>query len=88
MLRYIRRFFLYNDTITFYANKSIVSADGKLLVTGEFVDWRPPYRYGGFLLKCSDSGSVDWMKLYDTVAKTTHNETWYYQLNELQDGSI
>lgn len=82
------RFFLYNDTLTFYPDISILARDGKLLVAGEYADWRQPNHFGGFLLKCTDSGEVEWMKTYDTTANSTYNISWYYKLIELLDGSI
>jgi gliding motility-associated-like protein len=84
------RFFLYNDTITLYPLASTLSADGKILVTGEFVDWRvTPVRSGGFIMKSSDSGEVAWMRTWDTLLTNTgYDISWYYRIVELQDGSI
>lgn len=83
------RFFLTNDSITLYVSASKLSKDGKIWATGEFADWRTPNRIGGYLLKCNDSGVVDMLKLYDTVpGKVNYNISYYYQLLELQDGTI
>lgn len=82
------RYFLKNDTAYFYVYKTIRSSDGAVMVTGEYAIINAPYRYGGFLMKCADTGTVQWARLYDSAAAPLPHFALYYEIAELGDGSF
>lgn len=81
------RKFLYHDSLYFYSYTPAPTADGNLLISGEYVTYSP-YSYGGFLLKCDYNGNVLWTKLYDSTGHSGYNYFNYYMVKELSDGSI
>lgn len=82
------RYFLQEDTMTYYVTNSLLLSDGNVLISGEWASRNPPYRSGGFLMKCTDSGTLHWNRLYDTVNHVNYGFINYYKLLELQDGSL
>ena len=82
------RYFIQEDTMTYYVTTSLLLADGNVLISGEWVSRRPPYNSGGFLMKCADTGTLHWNRLYDSVNRNSYNFINYYRLVELQDGSF
>jgi len=82
------RFFLKTDSMTYYVTADISSSDGNILVSGEYVINKPPYLTGGYLMKCNDSGNVQWMRLYDSAGHSAYSYFNYYRLLQLNDGTI
>jgi len=83
------RFFLYNDTIFFYAEKSIILQDRSILTVGQCVQNKYPYsEMGGFLIKSDTLGNIIWAKRHDTVNNVLYDYINYYKVIELKDHSI
>jgi len=82
------RSILRNDTATFHSREPSLTADGNLLVSGQFVSSIPPYRSQGFLMKTDYRGNVFWMKTYDSLQHSKYFFINFYRSLELQDGSI
>lgn len=83
------RYFLQEDSMTYYVDASLRSADGNVFISGEWISRNNYYLSGGFLMKCTDSGTVQWARLYDSLNHTNSTSYYYfYNLLELQDGSI
>lgn len=83
-----QRSFVVNDTAFFYTYDPYPAADGKFLISGEYVQSNPPYHNGGFLAKLDHKGNVVWHHSY-----TWQNLNGYTYLNfpkvmELSDGNI
>ena len=82
------RFFLKNDSITFYAFHAMLSSDNKILVSGEYTINKPPWNLsGGFFLKCDTLGNVEWTKLYDSANSVRYDFISYYDIAEMHDGT-
>lgn len=82
------RFFLKNDSLTFYTRDPYKTADGNLLLTGLFYSLLPTYHQGGYLMKTDYDGNMLWLKTYDTINPMTLNSIDYFRVLELRDGSI
>ena len=84
------RNFLYQDSLILYCGDPVLSADGNLLVSGEFADYAklPLLRSGGFCMKTDLQGNVIWSKLYDSAVHSDYDFMNYFRLLELKDGSI
>ena len=82
------RYFIQEDTMTYYVQASLVLAEGNVLISGQWASRNPPYLTGAFLMKCSDTGSIKWSRLYDSAGHKSYSYFGYYQLLELQDGSF
>ena len=83
------RYYLINDTVRFYVFGSVLSADNNILLSGEYQIVKPPYNdYGGFLMKTDTVGNVIWAKGYDSANSVVFDFISYYNILELNDGSI
>ncbi|AEV99312.1 hypothetical protein Niako_2982 [Niastella koreensis GR20-10] len=82
------RYFMQEDTMTYYVTNSQMLADGNVLISGEWASRNPPYGSGGFLMKCTDTGTLQWNRLYDSVNHRSYGYINYYRSLELQDGSF
>ena len=74
--------------MTYYVGTDINAAGGNVLVSGQYVVNKPPYLTGGFLMKCNDTGTVQWTRLYDSIGHSAYSYFNYYRLLQLSDGSI
>jgi gliding motility-associated-like protein len=82
------RYFLQEDTMIYFVDASIRTADGNVLISGEWESTKNPNLTSGFLMKCSDSGTVQWARLYDSLNHKEFSFYSFYNLLELKDGSI
>jgi gliding motility-associated-like protein len=82
------RFFLKSDSVFYYSYTPAQTADGNLLLSGEFATRNSPYNYGAFLLKCDYDGNIIWNKLYDSANSVRYNYFNFHKVIELSDGSI
>ncbi|MDI3320652.1 gliding motility-associated C-terminal domain-containing protein [Pinibacter soli] len=84
------RFFLQQDGIALFFNKSIRASDNNILICGEFQDMNNSYNIGGMLTKVDEWGNVLWSKYYDSTGKKANSNEWlnYYKVLELRDNSI
>lgn len=83
------RFFLRKDSVNCYIGSFVKSADGNLLLSGEYSDLHGQnYINKGLLIKCDVYGNVFWAKVYDSTTQIVNGDLYYYKLLELQDGSI
>lgn len=82
------RYFLQEDSMTYYVEAAILASDKNVLISGEWSSRNAPYPSGGFLMKCSDSGTIQWSRLYDSLNHIGYSYYNFYSLLELQDGSI
>lgn len=82
------RFFLRNDSIAFYGTDPLETADGNILLCGEYGVLKPPYANSGFLMKLGYDGQVLWYKTYDSLNRSNTHFIDYYKMVELNDGSI
>jgi gliding motility-associated-like protein len=83
------RFFIKTDSATFYTGSPIKTADGNLLVSGEYFYFSNGFFVEkGFLMKTDEYGTVLWTKLYDSLNHKAYSYINYYNLIELKDGSI
>ena len=83
------RFFLRNDTLTYYPKSPVVTADGNLLISGIYFVRLPPFNKNrAFLMKCTPAGDVIWNKAYDSLNQVSQGFINYLKILELQDGSI
>jgi gliding motility-associated-like protein len=82
------RYFMQEDTMTYYVTNSQMLADGNVLISGQWASRNPPYGSGGFVMKCTDTGTLHWSRLYDSVNHRSYGYINYYRSLELQDGSF
>lgn len=84
------RFFLQKDSCFFYVFDCIRAHDGNILLSGEYNKFANEVLYGkGFLIKCTENGTVLWAHLYDSINPVRHGDyISYYQIAEKNDGSI
>ena len=86
------RFFLKNDSIVFYTYDPTLSADGHVLLSGEYIKWVASEGYQdakGFVMKTDQKGNIIWLHTYDTLANhSPHHFLSYYKIKELKNGSI
>ncbi|MBC8034490.1 MAG: gliding motility-associated C-terminal domain-containing protein [Chitinophagaceae bacterium] len=83
------RFFLLKDSMVYWSEATTLAADGKILISGEYRINKPPYNLtGGYLMKCNDTGAVDWIQHYDSSNHIGYSYIAYYRVTELKDGSI
>jgi hypothetical protein len=84
------RFFIQNDTITYYTRSPYKTKDGNLLLVGEYATYSASagLHSGGSLMKVDEKGNIIWSRLYDSSATKTPWYLYYYRVIELADGSI
>lgn len=84
------RFFIKNDTITYYPRTPVHTRDGNFLLVGEYATYSVAngLHSGGSLMKVDEKGTILWSKLYDSVGVQTPWYLYYYKVIELADGSI
>jgi len=82
------RFFIKNDSLRLFAHETCKTADGNILVPGEYEIKAPPYLWGGFLMKCDEYGNVLWARSYDSADHHGYSYLTYSKVIELSDGSI
>ena len=83
------KFSINTDTATFYVGNYVKTADGNVLITGDYYFYRNGvYVDKGFLMKTDVYGTVFWTKLYDSLNHQVRSNINYYDLIELKDGSI
>jgi gliding motility-associated-like protein len=71
-----------------YAHGVCKTADGNLLVSGEYITSSSPYLWGGFLIKCDEYGNTLWARRYDSADHVGFSYINYSNVIELKDGSI
>lgn len=83
------RNFLKQDSLVLWTGDPILSADGNVILSGEFSDYsKSPLVSGGFCMKTDLDGNVIWSKLYDSAVHTEYDFMNYLKSIELKDGSI
>lgn len=83
------RNFIKKDSTNFYIGDVCRSADGKLLISGEYTFYDGTNFFEkGLLMKCDDFGNVLWAKTYDSLNHVVYSYFYYYRIIELQDGNI
>jgi gliding motility-associated-like protein len=87
------RDFLYQDSLILWTGDPTFTADGNVIVSGEFADYSTAgigsvLIDGGFCMKTDMEGNVIWAKLYDSTAHTDFDYMNYFKSIELRNGSI
>jgi gliding motility-associated-like protein len=83
------KFSINTDAATFNVGNYVKTADGNLLISGDYYfDGNGVYVDKGFLMKTDTYGTVFWTKLYDSLNHKVVSFINYYDLIELKDGSI
>ena len=83
------RDFLKQDSLIMWTGDPSFTADGNVLVSGEFADYAvTPLKAGGFCMKTDTEGNIIWAKLYDSASNLSYDYMNYFKSIELQDGSI
>jgi gliding motility-associated-like protein len=81
------RYFLQNDTMTYYVTHTTLLSDGSIAACGEALS-QSFKLYGGFLMKFTDSGTLKWVRIYDSVGRTQPAFLNYHRVIELKDGTF
>ncbi|MEI6950855.1 hypothetical protein V9K67_26990, partial [Paraflavisolibacter sp. H34] len=83
------RNFLRQDSLVLYSGDPTFTADGNVIVPGEFADFsKDPFVAGGFCMKTDTRGNVIWAKLYDSSVHRAFDYMIYFKAVELRNGSI
>jgi gliding motility-associated-like protein len=83
------RDFLVQDSLYLWAGDPSLTADGHVIVSGQFAEFsKTPYSYGGFCMKTDFEGNVVWARLYDSTGGQAFDFMTYFRSLELKDGSI
>jgi gliding motility-associated-like protein len=83
------RIAIVKDSIHFYVTNPATTRNGDLLVSGEYYNyWDTVSSSKGFLIRTDKYGHVRWAKLYDSLNHVNYHYLNYYNLIELNDGSI
>ena len=83
------RDFHYQDSIFLYTGNPVLTSDGNVIVSGEFVNYSAsPITDGGFCMKTDIYGNLIWAKVFDSTGGVTYDFINYFQPLELQNGSI
>ena len=83
------RFALEKAPGHFFVGNAIRSRDGNILISGEYVKFvNNDVESLGFLMKTDTSGKVIFTKLYDSLSHQAYTFLTFYDLVELQDGSV
>ena len=83
------RNFLRQDSLRMWPGDPAITADGNVLVPGEWADYAPnPTTSGGFCMKTDPDGNVLWARLFDSSARTNGDFINYFKVLELKDGTI
>jgi gliding motility-associated-like protein len=82
------RDFLQQDSLVLYAYDPAVTADGNVIVPGEYLYYStgPAYNTGGMVMKTDIQGNVIWAKLYDSTNRQDY--VYYIKALELKNGNI
>ena len=83
------RDYLYQDSLLLWSNDPAFTADGNVIVAGEFTyaNW-PIFEGGGFCMKTDLEGNVIWSKLIDSIGSVNFDYIVFFKSIELNDGSI
>lgn len=84
------RNFLFQDSILMYTGDPSLTADGNVIVSGEYADYStlPLVSAGGFCMKTDLQGNIIWAKLFDSAVHKKFGYINYTKSLELSDGSI
>lgn len=83
------REFLYQDSVMMWTMQPTITADGNVLVSGEFADYsKTPTTGGGFCMKTDFEGNIIWARLYDSTEHKDWNFLNLFQSLELRNGTI
>lgn len=83
------REFLFQDSVMMWTMQPTITADGNVLVSGEFADYsKTPITDGGFCMKTDFEGNIIWAKLYDSSERKDWNFLNLFQSLELRNGTI
>ena len=84
------RDFLRQDSLVMYVGDPTLTADGNVIVSGEFADYAtlPQIETGGFCMKTDPEGNMIWAKLYDSTADVSYDYVNFFKSLELRNGSI
>lgn len=83
------RDFLMQDSLIFWSGDPAFTADGNIIISGEFAGYSIlPSTLGGFCMKTDIQGNVIWAKVFDSTAETSWDYVNYFKPIELHDGSI
>lgn len=84
------RDFLMQDSLVLYVGDPSLTADGHVIVSGEFADYAtlPYMEVGSFCMKTDIEGNVIWAKLYDSTADGNYDYINFFKSLELKNGSI
>jgi gliding motility-associated-like protein len=84
------RNFLFQDSIFLYTGDPSLTADGNVIVSGEYSDYsiQPLVSAGGFCMKTDLQGNIIWAKLFDSTVHKKFGYINYIKSLELSDGSI
>jgi gliding motility-associated-like protein len=84
------RDFLFQDSIVMFTGPPTLTADGNVIVSGEFADYSqsPLFTVGGFCMKTDLKGNVIWAKVFDSLDKTNFDFLNFFNSTELKNGNI
>lgn len=83
------RDYLKQDSLILWTGDPSLTADGNILVSGQFADYSTtPMNSGAFCMKTTKDGDKIWAKLYDSVGNTAPEYMNLYKSLELHDGNI
>lgn len=81
------RYFLSNDTMYYYVAHSTLLSDGSIAASGEAFSVSRNLS-GGFMMKLTDSGTLKWVKVYDSLGRSSFSFVNYQRVLELRDGTF
>lgn len=83
------RDFLRQDSLIMWTSDPVLTADGNVLISGEYAHYEfQPYEYGGFCMKTDREGNMIWGKLFDSTAGQQYDFLNLIKVLELKDGNI
>ncbi|MFL5740847.1 MAG: T9SS type B sorting domain-containing protein [Flavisolibacter sp.] len=83
------RDFLYQDSVNIWTGDPTRTADGHVILSGEYADYsKTPLISGGLCMKTDDEGNVIWSKLYDSSGHKDFDFMNFFESLELHDGNI
>jgi len=84
------RDFLFQDSIVMFTGPPTLTADGNVILSGEFADFSqsPLFTVSGFCMKTDLQGNIIWAKLFDSTDKTNFDFLNFFNLTELKNGNI
>jgi hypothetical protein len=84
------RDFLYQDSLVMWTGIPSMTADGNILLSGEFANYniRPLHNSGGFCMKTDLEGNVIWSMLYDSTIHLGYDFINYFRVIELANKDI